>query len=390
MRKIFLISALSVLALAGNFHFENELDITYSDMSSSQEQSKENQKTLRSFFSYETKDSRFTAETIAQYGSDKNDQWNNKNGGKEGGMSIESLMYERKLTDEISISGGVIPFTNDNDFFFDDGFIEENGNPILISLPLQSVFLSYKKSIGDFDTVSKLGYGIYDYFKLPHRDTQYYENSKSDGIFFIQSWDDGINKIQIDAYMAKIKYLEKDEATLKLASILYKTVDPWIDAKWFISAGYSEFDQKTSDIKNTILDGEGTPRSLPDIIPDDFSFENTKKSGKFFSIGASKRFDKLTTRICAIWMSKNWVSLASTTDTDSPFFYENRGRSIAGKISYDITKNLSVSFEDVYIKKDWTSRIGSSINPVPSGNNSDLPNDYKYKHISTFQLSYTF
>jgi hypothetical protein len=190
--------------------------------------------------------------------------------------------------------------------------------------------------------------------------------------------------------MTRVKFLEKNEGTLKLASILYKTEDPWMDAKWFISAGYSEFDQKTYDIKNTILDGEGISRTLPDLAPDNFSFENTKKSGEFLALGVSKKFDKLTTSFITIWKSKNWVSLVSETDTDNPFYYENRGRSLIGKISYDITKSLNVSFEDVYIQKDWTTKIESPLNPIPSGNNSDLPNDYKFKHKSTITLSYTF
>jgi hypothetical protein len=307
---------------------------------------------------------------------------------------FRSLYISYDITNEITIGAGVLPFSNSASSKYNYDYIQDGeGIYMLNDNALTSVFVKYKS--GNSRTI--FGIGAIDNIIVPSGDyiaEDLKENSYS--IFLINNYNIGQFEIVNELLYNNVAYKGTSVAEVYLygLNISYDDSDK-SGLSIYGTIGGSLYKAHSGDAKNKILFDAGIPSYIPNMYPNNFSFEDETYYGAASALGF--RYDFMLFRqeffinpewfhTFGDWNSGNQGNLYNGSKINQTF--EIRDDSYYLGLGYVFTENLIFIGTYQYLKYEEDKKIGAPCDTISHDKYIGRP--YQNREIWMLQLRYKF
>jgi len=307
---------------------------------------------------------------------------------------FRSLYVSYKLTNNLSIGGGLLPFSNTTPVEFSRNYYADGeGISILNDSVLTGVFLNYNTD----NTRTIAGIGTQDSILVPSGN--YIDETLTKGTitsFLIHEYTTDKIKFTAEYLHVNMKYEGTYISTIDLLG-LSLSYDDAMESGWsfYTQAGISRYENHAGNVKDKILKNNKIPSYVPVFKPNNFAFEDSTLYGKSVLLGFRKDFSLLNEeffinaeffRTFGDWTSGNQGN--PYLGKRSNLMFNVRDNSYFLNLGYNFNKNIQARIYTTILELNEKGKVGATADTIPVDQYIG-PQVYKIT-ISGFSVSYLF
>jgi len=281
---------------------------------------------------------------------------------------IESLYLTYQFYPNWYLSVGIFPFTNGS-YSELSGLGSADGTGIIkiIDTPLEAIFLIHKSTLFGMNTITRVGYGLYENKYDLLADTIEENVGGTDGYYLTYDIYDGFDSFKFNLFM--VDYVKEGIpiGDIDIAAIAYN--------KYFVEQGidvYGTFAINHTKLDLTVLrNNYDIPDYLFDMFPNAFDFEDGGDEYSYlYSLGIAKDIDSKIVESYNIgieytYAPDGWISFVNNTYTDNQNYSYLHGDNVFMWLTTRFTTDVALKLFYGISKHDEGLVIGNSSRTVP-------------------------
>ena len=265
---------------------------------------------------------------------------------------FESLYFTYRLISKLHLTAGLVNFSDGSYVEISElDYVKGSGLSKLADIFLEAVFLTWNGDVGDWETITKLGYGTYNKIGISKSSTVSKVVGDSTGYYMLYEMYKGFDSIKFNYYKADLRKNGIPVARENVIGVGFN--------KYFLKSGiniFSTLGYSKSHIEPSVLSRYKTPPPNPFgppvitpqlLFPNAFVTDRTETHGYLYSLGVNKDFSSNLIESYSIGMdythtTDNWYSFVNNDVSD---YYNTRnmnGGNYHTWITVRPTKNVAI------------------------------------------------